>query len=147
MDICLLSMFASIEIYIFRFRRNICIVVPKRACQHQVGTVTVAWNFFWLRTKSGFGCPSLLKRQSRNRLSPNPSREVAFRKRAGIIWSVSTFSSGSGTQVEVSILNFSFISVIKCGCYNKSRGSVMTPVTAAAAATSGPARIVRAPGP
>ena len=28
---------------------------------------------------------------------------VAFKKRAGIIWSVSTFSIGSGTYVDVSV--------------------------------------------
>jgi hypothetical protein len=38
---------------------------------------------------------------------PKPSRVVAFRKRAGMIWSVSTFSSGSGT-------NLSFIMVGLC---------------------------------
>ena len=53
--------------------------------------------------------PSLSYRQSRNKFSPNPSLVVAFRKRAGIIWSVSTFSKGRGTQVLVIILNFVFI--------------------------------------
>jgi len=32
---------------------------------------------------------------------------VAFRKRAGMIWSVSTFSIGRGMHVEVTVENFS----------------------------------------
>ena len=50
-------------------------------------------------------------RSARNRLLPKnfSSRVVAFKKRAGIIWSVSTFSKGRGTQVLVMILNFCFI--------------------------------------
>jgi hypothetical protein len=36
---------------------------------------------------------------------------VAFRKRAGMIWSVSTFSNGRGTQVLSIMSNFCFIVV------------------------------------
>src|ERR1700741_4254112 len=59
------------------------------------------------KTKSGFGFDSSLftYRQSRKRFLPNPSFVVAFRKRAGIIWSVSIFSTGKGTNVDVSIVN------------------------------------------
>src|SRR5690606_21839922 len=62
------------------------------------------------RTKS-FGLPSESYFQSRNRFSPKPSRVVAFRKRAGIIWSVSIFSIGRGTAVLFSVINFSLLIV------------------------------------
>src|SRR5690606_10886051 len=58
------------------------------------------------KTKSGLGWLLLSKRQSRNRFSPNPSRVVAFRKRAGIIGSVSIFSIGRGTTDDVNFSNF-----------------------------------------
>src|SRR5690606_30945718 len=61
------------------------------------------------RTKSAFGFPSLSYRQSRNRFSPKPSRVVALRKRAGMIWSVSIFSMGSGTAVLFRVMNFSLL--------------------------------------
>src|SRR5690554_2799026 len=57
-------------------------------------------------TKSALGRLSLSKRQSRNKFSPKPSRVVAFRKRAGMIWSVSIFSMGIGTTLDVNVLNF-----------------------------------------
>ena len=57
-----------------------------------------------------FSLPSGLYRQSLKRLSPKPALSVALRKRAGIIWSVSMFSKGSGTHVERTISNFCFIS-------------------------------------
>src|SRR5690606_4111030 len=59
-------------------------------------------------TKSALGVLSGLYRQSRNRLSPKPTRSVAFKNRAGMIWSVSTFSMGSGTAVLVNILKLSY---------------------------------------
>jgi hypothetical protein len=57
-----------------------------------------------LSTNSGFGWFERSYRQSRKRLSPNPFRSTAFRKRAGIIWSVSTFSMGSGTAGDINLL-------------------------------------------
>ena len=51
--------------------------------------------------KSFLGVLSALYRQSRKRLSPNPTLSVAFKKRAGMIWSVSTFSWFRGTAVEL----------------------------------------------
>ena len=98
-------------------------------------------------TKPALGLPSLSYRQSRNRFSPNPSRVVAFRNRAGIIWSVSMFSIGSGTTVERSVVNFCLMTLAVSWFYIIVRGSVITPVTAAAAATKGPANSVRASGP
>src|SRR5688572_13471791 len=55
------------------------------------------------KTKSCFGwfSSSLTYLQSRKRFFPNPSLLVAFKKRAGMIWSVSTFSILSGTVVDL----------------------------------------------
>jgi hypothetical protein len=49
--------------------------------------------------------------QSRKRFFPKPSLPVAFRKRAGMIWSVSIFSILRGTAVLVIVFN-SLISLI-----------------------------------
>src|SRR5690606_10301162 len=63
-------------------------------------------------TNSFLGVLSALYRQSLKRLSPKPFRSVAFRKRAGMIWSVSTFSMGSGTAVLFNILKLSYAMII-----------------------------------
>src|SRR5690554_7036360 len=67
-------------------------------------------------TKSALGVLSGWYRQSRKRLSPKPSRAVAFKKRAGMIWSVSTFSIGSGTAGDSRVTNLSMgiVFVFKC---------------------------------
>src|SRR4030095_1806545 len=61
--------------------------------------------FLLFKGKSSFGwvSSSLIYLQSRNRFLPNPSRLVAFKKRAGMIWSVSTFSIFSGTAVDLTM--------------------------------------------
>ena len=54
-----------------------------------------------LRTKSARGVPSPSYRQSANRPSPIPDLPVPLRNRAGMIWSVSTLSTGSGMSLLV----------------------------------------------
>lgn len=73
---------------------------------------------------------------------------MAFKNRAGIIWSVSMFSIGRGTAVDSRVVNL-FLIVLSnfVKFYINSLGSVTTPVMAAAAATKGPASSVRESGP
>ena len=60
-----------------------------------------------LRGKFETGFPVLSKRQSLKTLSPKPFLSVAFKKRAGIIWSVSTFAIFNGIAWDMKVLNFS----------------------------------------
>lgn len=77
------------------------------------GNQNTAFIFRIVKYKVFFNEPSLLYLQSLKRFSPNPFLSVALRKRAGIIWSVSTFSNGSGTHVLTIISNFA-------SCFNVS---------------------------
>ncbi len=60
------------------------------------------------RAKPGVALPSFSHRQSAKSAFPRPSRVVVTRKRAGMIWSVSTFSTGS-TTVRERISRMAFI--------------------------------------
>ena len=93
----------------------------------------------WLSTKSGFSEPSARKRSVSNRCLPSPVRLMIFRKRAGMILSVSTLASGSGAATPVSVVN---------ACITRTPARRRAgPVTAAAAAIAGESRCVRPPGP
>src|SRR4030095_13976775 len=61
----------------------------------------------WFKGKPGFGFEgsSFSYRQSLKRFCPNPSLVVAFKKRAGMIWSVSMFSILTGINVPFTTLN------------------------------------------
>jgi hypothetical protein len=58
----------------------------------------------WFSTKSGFSDPSSRKRMLWKRFLPKPVRLMDFRKRAGMILSVSTFAMGSGAATPVRVV-------------------------------------------
>src|SRR5258706_9061254 len=63
-----------------------------------------------LRTKSGFSLPSSRKRKSRKRKSSYPSLRGRRVKRAGMIWSVSTFDWSNGAATSSRMTNGSISS-------------------------------------
>src|SRR5688500_941050 len=55
--------------------------------------------------ESARALPAASRRQSANRCAPSPVRAVDVRKRAGMIWSVSTSSRGRTTTRDASVVN------------------------------------------
>ena len=107
----------------------------------------------WSRMNGGsLSEPSSSKRQSRKSASARPALSVIFRKRAGTIWSVSTFSAAIGTtRLREHRERLAHVSARRSprgvSMPGRRRGSLTTPLIALAAAVSGEARNVRPPLP